>query len=72
MIRFAKGSNYLARVTSWFADPRIFILGDRAFLYFNSGWHEPMNHQFVVGLLPVLSLPPDAPGSYVYAKIVKR
>ncbi|HWJ99590.1 MAG TPA: hypothetical protein VNR41_02660 [Xanthobacteraceae bacterium] len=50
MIRFAKGSNYLARVTSWFADPRIFILGDRAFLYFNSGWHEPMNHQFVVEL----------------------
>jgi hypothetical protein len=33
--------------TVWFADPRLYRLGGRIFLYWNSGWHEPQNHQFL-------------------------
>lgn len=32
---------------SWFADPRLYRFGERLFVYWNSGWHEPCNHQFV-------------------------
>jgi hypothetical protein len=33
--------------TDWFADPRLYRLSGRIFLYWNSGWHEPQNHQFL-------------------------
>lgn len=32
---------------TWFADPRLYRLGLRTFVYWNSGWHEPRNHQFL-------------------------
>lgn len=31
----------------WFADPRLYRLGGRIFIYWNSGWHEPQNYQFL-------------------------
>lgn len=32
---------------TWFADPRLYRLGLRTFVYWNSGWHEPRNYQFL-------------------------
>lgn len=37
---------------SWFADPRLYRFGQRLFVYWNSGWHEPHNCQFVHELDP--------------------
>lgn len=51
-VRFADPSRYPAVATSWFADPRLYRLGERVFLYWNSGWHEPKNHQFLQELEP--------------------
>ena len=31
----------------WFADPRLYRLAGRSFLYWNSGWHEPKNFQYL-------------------------
>lgn len=31
----------------WFADPRLYCFAGRTFLYWNSGWHEPRNFQFL-------------------------
>lgn len=45
--RFRPGSAYPDVVHTWFADPRLYRFGSRLFLYWNSGWHEPQNHQFV-------------------------
>lgn len=41
----------------WYADPRLYRFGNRLHLYWNSGWQEPENQQFLVeldasGLLP--------------------
>ena len=36
-----------------FADPRLYRLAGRLFVYWNSGWHEPQNHQFLQELDPV-------------------
>jgi len=52
------GRQYPDQVRTWFADPRLVRLGGRTLLYWNSGWHEPMNSQFLqelegVGLHPV-------------------
>ena len=49
-IRFDPRAGYSERTTTWFADPRLHTFGGRVFLYFNSGWHLPRNHQFVVEL----------------------
>jgi hypothetical protein len=46
-IVFASGSGVAERARTWFADPRLFRLGDGVFLYWNSGWHEPENAQFI-------------------------
>lgn len=35
------------QATSWFADPRLYRLQERLFVYWNSGWHEPRNYQFL-------------------------
>lgn len=50
LIQFAPDADYSPHVKGWFADPRIFFLGTRIFVYFNSGWHAPHNHQFLVEL----------------------
>lgn len=47
MVRFHAASSYPERARTWFADPRLFRWGGRLFLYWNSGWHEPQNFQFV-------------------------
>lgn len=51
-IRFPPIANYPAVVHSWFADPRLYWWDDRLFIYWNSGWHEPANHQFLLELDP--------------------
>lgn len=45
---------------SWFADPRLYRFGQRLFIYWNTGWHEPLNHQFLQELDP-RSLAPLGP-----------
>ncbi|MES2355811.1 MAG: hypothetical protein V4568_15695 [Pseudomonadota bacterium] len=49
-IQFREGHGYPERAITWFADPRLYEIGGRVYLYFNSGWHEPRNHQFLVEL----------------------
>jgi predicted GH43/DUF377 family glycosyl hydrolase len=46
-VRFRPGHGYPEVVTLWFADPRLYRFGGRHFVYWNSGWHEPQNHQFI-------------------------
>ena len=43
--------------TSWFADPRLYRLQGRLFVYWNSGWHEPRNYQFLQELDPTTCQP---------------
>lgn len=51
--------------TNWFADPRLYRLGGRIFIYWNSGWHEPRNYQFVQELDPVSLRPIGHPRELV-------
>lgn len=44
---FKEPNSYPAVVLEWFADPRLLRVGGRLFVYWNSGWHEPRNHQFL-------------------------
>jgi len=46
-IRFRPKQDYSAEAFTWFADPRLYRLAGRLFIYWNSGWHEPQNHQFL-------------------------
>jgi len=50
LLRFRADAALSHRARGWFADPRLFRAGGRPFLYWNSGWHEPANHQFVAEL----------------------
>lgn len=45
----------------WFADPRLYRFGERLFVYWNSGWHEPHNCQFLQELNPVTLTPHGYP-----------
>lgn len=56
-IRFPPTARYPTVVHSWFADPRLYRWDDRLFLYWNSGWHEPANHQFLQELDPTTWFP---------------
>jgi hypothetical protein len=47
LVRFAAHQGFPVVVTQWFADPRLYRLLDRLFIYWNSGWHEPQNEQFL-------------------------
>jgi hypothetical protein len=58
-IRFDPREGYSERVTTWFADPRLHAFAGRLFVYFNSGWHAPRNHQFVVELQADTGWPAD-------------
>src|SRR5687767_4111228 len=44
---FRKDTIFPEGGTRWFADPRLYAFGNRLFIYWNSGWHEPRNCQFV-------------------------
>ena len=46
-VRFPPAAGRAERTTGWFADPRLFRAMGRLWLYWNSGWQDPMNHQFV-------------------------
>ena len=46
-VQFPNSERYPEIVRKWFADPRLYRLGRRLFLYWNSGWHEPQNEQFL-------------------------
>jgi hypothetical protein len=46
-VRFRPGVSYPDVALRWFADPRLYRIGGRVFLYWNSGWHEPRNCQFL-------------------------
>lgn len=50
--RLRAGCLYPAEAYHWFADPRLFRIGGRLFVYWNSGWHEPRNHQFAQEIDP--------------------
>jgi hypothetical protein len=47
--------------TTWFADPRLYRIGQRLFIYWNSGWHEPRNCQFLQEFDPHSLLPRGHP-----------
>jgi predicted GH43/DUF377 family glycosyl hydrolase len=32
---------------NWFADPRLYKVGKKLILYWNTGWHEPRNYQYM-------------------------
>lgn len=51
-VRFRPGVAYPEIATQWFADPRLYRFDGRVFIYWNSGWHEPRNYQFVQELDP--------------------
>lgn len=51
-IEFGPKADYTEHVKNWFADPRIYWLAGKLFIYFNSGWHDPINHQFLCELDP--------------------
>ena len=46
-VRFATAGDNPGPAKTWFADPRLYRLQGRSFIYWNSGWHEPRNHQFL-------------------------
>ncbi|HZZ58343.1 MAG TPA: hypothetical protein VFE31_10980 [Opitutaceae bacterium] len=46
------GSALSARARTWFADPRLYRWRGRVFLQWNTGWHEPLNHQFLQEIDP--------------------
>jgi hypothetical protein len=56
-VRFKRGHVLPEVATQWFADPRLYRFGGRLFIYWNSGWHEPHNCQFLQELDPISLLP---------------
>jgi hypothetical protein len=60
-VRFAPGHGLPEIATQWFADPRLYRLGGQLYIYWNSGWHEPGNHQFVQALDPATLRPVGHP-----------
>ncbi|PKN52055.1 MAG: hypothetical protein CVU55_08340 [Deltaproteobacteria bacterium HGW-Deltaproteobacteria-13] len=50
IIKFPDNHYFSERARIWFADPRLFRLAGRLFVYWNSGMHEPFNHQFFAEL----------------------
>lgn len=60
-IVFPDPAAYAGQSTTWFADPRLYRLQGRLFVYWNSGWHEPQNHQFLQEVAPGTLRPVGAP-----------
>lgn len=56
-VQFQAGADYPEIARHWFADPRLYRFNGRIYVYWNSGWHEPRNHQFLQELHPVTLLP---------------
>jgi hypothetical protein len=51
-VKFALGNHRAEPAQTWFADPRLYRLAGRLFVYWNSGWHDPCNFQFVQEIDP--------------------
>jgi predicted GH43/DUF377 family glycosyl hydrolase len=51
-VRFPNADAMPEIARQWFADPRLYRFGERLFIYWNSGWHEPRNYQFLQELEP--------------------
>lgn len=60
-ITFEDRGDDVPETTTWFADPRLYRFGNRIFVYWNSGWHEPRNHQFLQELEPISLRPLGRP-----------
>jgi predicted GH43/DUF377 family glycosyl hydrolase len=60
-VRFRPDGAYSEIATRWFADPRLYRSRERLFIYWNSGWHEPQNCQFVQELDRATLLPRGHP-----------
>ena len=56
-VTFRPQANYSEIARQWFADPRLYRFSGRLFVYWNSGWHEPRNHQFLQELDPTTLRP---------------
>ncbi len=65
LVRFRAGSSHPAPATIWFADPRLYRLGGRLWIYWNSGWHEPHNCQFLQEIDAATLLPRSHPRELV-------
>ena len=64
-VQFPAAARYPDIVRSWLADPRLYRWGERVFVYWNSGWHEPRNYQFLQELDPAKFAPVGAPRELV-------
>jgi len=51
-VLFSPGADLPAQARRWFADPRLYRLAGRLHVYWNSGWHEPHNCQFLQEIRP--------------------
>ncbi len=60
LIHFRAKTLYPTVATHWFADPRLYRFAGRVFIYWNSGWHEPRNYQFLQELDPASLQPKGA------------
>lgn len=65
LVRFPTDHRFPEIATRWFADPRLYRFGERVFVYWNSGWHEPQNHQFLQELDPHDFTPVGSPRELV-------
>ena len=61
LVEFPSIRQYAGLARTWFADPRLFRLGERLFIYWNSGWHDSLNSQFIQELETATVLPRGKP-----------
>lgn len=61
LIRLERSSEYSNVDRTWFADPRLYRLGGRLAVYWNSGWHDSPNAQFLQELDETTLHPRGAP-----------
>ncbi|MBI5689445.1 MAG: hypothetical protein HZC55_05055 [Verrucomicrobia bacterium] len=64
-VRFPASSPYPEVARTWLADPRLYTWNQRCFVYWNSGWHEPRNYQFLQEFDPVTWAPAGPPRELV-------
>jgi hypothetical protein len=71
-VRFQHDALLPTIARQWHADPRLYRWGNRIFLYWNSGWHEPQNHQFLQELNPSSLAPVGAPRELILRRGDRR
>jgi hypothetical protein len=64
-IPIAGAESLAPEASTWFADPRLYRFEGRIFLYWNSGWHEPQNYQFLQELDSATLRPVGSPRELV-------